>query len=396
VEEIEWYNLTGNGFPPPLYSVFKIMWYRDHEPEMFDKIDKIIGTKDFINYKLTGQIVTDYSYASGSGIYDLRGWKYSEALIKAAALPIRIFPEIVPSTAIIGEITQEAAEALGLPQHIKVVAGGVDISCMTLGARGIEDGRIHNSIGSSSWIAVASNEPLLEIKTRPYVFAHVMPEMFMSAVAIFSAGSSFRWVRDQLCQSIVNQAEVEGIDAYELMTMEAALSQVGSNNLLFNPSLAGGSSMDQSANIRGAFLGIDLGHTRSDLIRAAMEGIALGLRLALNELKRLTNVQNEMMVVGGGSRSHLWRQIFADVYNMRIVKTNIDQQTAALGAAALAAVGSNIWSDFKIIDEIHQGDKIAEPIPENNAHYEKLLSIYEAAGRFQSEIGDMLAGLKKS
>ena len=100
-------------------------------------------------------------------------------MIKAAALPSRIFPDIVPSSAIIGEITQEAAEALSLPQHIKVVAGGVDISCMTLGARGIEDGRIHNSIGSSSWIAVASKEPLLEIKTRPYVFAHVMPNMFI-------------------------------------------------------------------------------------------------------------------------------------------------------------------------------------------------------------------------
>ena len=214
VDENEWYLMTGNGFPPPLYSVFKMMWYRDNEPEMFKNIHKVIGTKDFINYKLTGNMVTDYSYASGCGVYDLVNWEYSESMIGASGLPKDIFPDIVPSTAVIGELTPEAAAALNLPAHLKVVAGGVDNSCMALGAKSFQEGRVYNALGSSSWIAVASATPLLDVRTRPYVFTHVIPGLFMSATSIFSAGTSFRWLRDQLCQSIVSEAELRKVDPY--------------------------------------------------------------------------------------------------------------------------------------------------------------------------------------
>ena len=396
VDEKDWYLMTGNGFPPPLYSVFKIMWYRDHEPEMFKKIHKVIGTKDFINYKLTGKIVTDYSYASGCGVYDLVNWEYSDAMIGASGLPKDIFPDIVPSTEVIGQLTRDAADALGLPANMKVVAGGVDNSCMALGARSFQEGRVYNALGSSSWIAVASATPLLDVRTRPYVFTHVIPDLFMSATAIFSAGSSFRWLRDQICQSITAEAEKESVDPYELMTTEAEKSAIGSNSVIFNPSLAGGNLLDASPNIRGAFMGLDLGHTRADLIRSAMEGVALGLRVALDELRRLTGVADEMTVVGGISRSKLWRQMLADVYQMNIVKTNIDQQAAALGAAALAAVGTGLWSDFEIIDEIHAVEDIAKPIPENSAAYTKLLPIYKKASQMHSEIGDMLAAVSNT
>ncbi len=393
VDENEWYLMTGNGFPPPLYSVFKMMWYRDNEPEMFKKIHKVIGTKDFINYKLTGNMVTDYSYASGCGVYDLVNWEYSDAMIAASGLPKDIFPDIVPSTEVIGELTPEAVDALNLPAHIKVVAGGVDNSCMALGARSFKEGRVYNALGSSSWVAVASGSPLLDVQSRPYVFTHVIPGLFMSATSIFSAGTSFRWLRDQFCQSIVSEAELNNVDPYELMTAEAENSPVGSNSIIFNPSLAGGNLLDASPNIRGAFMGLDLGHTRADVIRSAMEGVALGLRVALDELIRLTSVEDEMTVVGGISRSKLWRQMLADVYQMNIVKTNIDQQAAALGAAALAAVGTGLWSDFEIIDEIHAVEDIAKPIPRNSAAYSKLLPIYKKASQMHSEIGDMLTAV---
>jgi len=360
---------------------------------MFKYIHKIIGTKDFINYKLTGNIVTDYSYASGSGVYDLVNWEYSDSMINASGLPRKIFPDIVPSTEVIGELTPEAADALNLPDHIKVVAGGVDNSCMALGARSFQEGRVYNALGSSSWVAVASGSPLLDIRTRPYVFTHVIPGLFMSATSIFSAGTSFRWLRDQICQSIVSEAEMNNVDPYELMTAEAGNSPIGSDSIIFNPSLAGGNCLDSSPNIRGAYMGLDLGHTRSDLIRSAMEGVAFGLRIALDELRRLTSVADEMTVVGGISRSKLWRQMLADVYQMNIVKTNIDQQAAALGAAALAAVGTGLWSDFKIIDEIHTVEDVAEPISENSAVYAKLLPIYKKASQMNAEIGDMLASV---
>lgn len=389
IPEEEWYSITGNGFPPALYTVFKLKWLENNEPEIFEKIDKVLGTKDYINFKLTGALATDYSYASGTGVYDLKAWKYSDKLIKASGLPSSIFPDLVASTDVLGTLTGKAAKELGLREHVQVVAGGVDNSCMALGARCFKDGRTYNSLGSSSWIAVSSAQPLLNEKSRPYVFTHVVPGLFTSATAIFSAGSGFRWLRDNVCLQLKAQ---EG-DTWEQMTALAQEAPVGSNQLLFNPSLAGGTMTDNSPNIRGALVGIDLSHTQNDIIRSVMEGIALGLRVALDELRSLTEISPEITVVGGGSKSNLWRQIYADVYNTRIVKTNIDEQAAALGAAALAAVGTGIWNDFSIIDQIHLTQATEEPVVENNHIYERLLPVYKKLSNHLSEIGDMLQSI---
>jgi xylulokinase len=131
-DERSWYMCTGNGFPPACYTLFKILWYRNNEPEMFRRVAQIIGTKDYINYRLTGNICTDYSYASGSGVYDLQGWEYDADLIEDSGLPRRIFPDLVPSTQVVGELSPEAARELGLSRNVKVVSGGVDNSCMAL------------------------------------------------------------------------------------------------------------------------------------------------------------------------------------------------------------------------------------------------------------------------
>jgi xylulokinase len=389
-DELEWYRITGNGFSPHLYSVFKVMWYRDHEPVMFSRIDRIIGTKDYVNFRLTGRIYTDPSYASGSGVYDLLRWRYSDRLIEASGLPARIFPEIVPSTQVIGQLTREAADALGLHAGVDVVAGGVDNSCMALGAKAFKEGRVYNNLGSSSWIAVCSVKPLIHDVSRPYVFAHVVPGMFASALCIVAGGSSFRWIRDQLAPDLVARAERERVDAYDLMAEEAARSPPGARGLLFNPSLGGGMPMDKSADIRGGFLGLDLGHTRADLFRAAMEGITLGLRLCLDELRRLTQVSDEMLIVGGGSKSALWRQVYADGYGLRVVKSSVDQQAAALGAAAVAAVGTGLWRDFDRIDAIHRTEEIVEPDPAAAAAYQRLLGPFKKAADDLADLQSLL------
>ena len=142
----------------------------------------------------------------------------------------------------------------------------------------------------------------------------------------FSTGTSFRWVRDQVCANLVAEAERDGGNVWEKMIALAAESPLGAHKLLFNPSLAGGSSMEPSPHIRGAFLGLDLGHTQADLIRAAMEGVALNLRMALDELRSLSDVCDEMIAVGGGSQSPLWQQIYADALNIKMVKTNVGQE----------------------------------------------------------------------
>ena len=350
LNEEDWYQRTGNGFPPALYTVFKIMWLRDNEPDVFDRVHRVIGSKDYVNFKMTGVMATDFSYASGSGVYDLKSWQYSEELIAASGLPASIFPDIVPSTKVLGTLTREAAAELGLSESVQVVAGGVDNSCMALGALAYKEGACYNSMGSSSWIAVSSSEPLLDNTTRPYVFTHVVPDMFTSATAIFSAGSSFRWLREQVCTNLDRQDE----NTYEAMISLAESSPPGANGVSFVPHLAGGSSLDDTPDVRGAFLNINLGTTQADLVRASMEGICFGLKRSLDALESITPVNEKILAVGGGSRSDFWMQMYADIYGKTLIRSNIDQQVAALGAAALAAVGSGLWSDFSPLDTVHQ------------------------------------------
>ena len=390
IDEHEWYMTTGNGFPAALYTVFKIMWYMDNEPDIYRDAFKIIGTKDYVNLKLTGVICTDHSYASGSGVYDLKRNRYHDGYISASGISADKLPDIVHSAEILGTVTPEASEETGLGTNVKVVCGGVDNSCMALGAKNLEEGRVYTSLGSSAWIAVSSADPVLDLKARPYVFAHVIPGMYTSAVSIFSAGTSFRWLRDNICADLKILELDGGKNTYAMMDELAEKSPVGANRLLFNPSLAGGTSQDASANLRGAFMGLDLKHDRADLIRACMEGIAMNLRLRLDVLKKHCRLQNEMLLVGGGSKSPLYRRIFADIYNMDIVKTNIDQDAAALGAAAVAAVGCGIWEDFSRIDAIHRTTEIMKPDPANNSKYEKLLEVFSFASDRQSEISEKL------
>jgi xylulokinase len=265
---------------------------------------------------------------------------------------------------------------------------------MALGARNIAAGSAYNSLGSSSWIAVSSKEPLLDPRVRPYVFAHVVPGLFTSAIAIFSAGTTLRWVRDTLCANLVAQADREQIDVYDLMTSLAGQSEPGAGGLIFNPSLAGGTSIDDSPDIRGALIGLDLGHSQADIIRAAMEGVALGLRRVLDELRALTPLCDEMLMVGGGSRSPLWRQICADACNINVVKSNVDEQAAALGAATVAAVGSGLWKSFDVVEGIHNTEHVSTPSTERSAFYDGMLSTFARASSQQSELAAELRSIR--
>ncbi len=379
----DWYVTTGNGDPPACYSILKLMWIKKHQPEIFKRIYKVIGSKDYINYKLTGKICTDPSYASGFGVFNLLQWNYEDRFFEAAGISKDIFPEILPSDSIIGYVTKEAAGITGLPEGIPVACGGVDNTCMALGARGMGEGRVYTSLGSSSWIAVTSKTPILDIKTRPFVFAHAQKGYYTSAVSIFSAGNSFRWVRDQLCRDILNEQ-----NAYELMNKMAEKVPIGSNGILFNPSLAGGSAQEDSPNLRGSFMGISLSNTREDLVRASMEGIAMALKEVLDILKLNVLVENEMLICGGGSKSALWRRIFADTYNMDIIKTNIDQDAAALGAAAIAANACGLWKNYELIDKLHVVESIDKPIAANVGEYQHLQRIYHEWTKYIATVGN--------
>jgi xylulokinase len=293
---------------------------------------------------------------------------------------------------VIGNLTAKAAAELGLTTDVKVVAGGVDNSCMAFGARGIKNGRAYISLGSSSWIAVVSDKPLVDAEKKPFIFAHVIDGMYASATSIFAAGSSFRWARDVLCSDLVQKEKRGEIkDAYIHMNELAAMSPIGSNNLQFNPSLAGGAMIEKSKNIVGGFVGLQLSHTRNDMIRAALEGITYNLWYAMTVLKSCGVSIPELLMVGGGAKSPFWRQMFADIFDMNMIKTSVDQNAASLGAAALAAYGLGLWADYSPIDSVHQLENIAKPDREKTNAYRRHYELSRYIAGWLADTGDKLA-----
>ena len=389
VNEKDWYLKTGNGFPPSLYSAFKILWFKENRPDIYNNAYKFIGTKDLLNYRLTGVIGTDYSYASGSGVYDLKECKYDEELIKKFGLEPGKFPELFESSQIIGNIRKEVAGELGLPEHLLVAAGGVDNSCMAAGAGCVEDGAVYTSLGTSAWIAVTSNKPVLNYETKPYVFGHLIKGMYTSALSIFSAGNTYRWVRDTFCADLKEKEKTGGEDAYKVMDALAAKSSVGANGLFFVPTLAGGSPIDKSPNARGSITGLDLIHSRADIIRATLEGICLGLKVALDDLSSNVALENEMLIVGGGSKSPYWRQLFADIYGMRITESVVGENAGSLGAMACAAIGAGIWKDFKPLIGLNKPVRTLYPNEENMALYKgKIYKKFRKLNEYMSEFAE--------
>jgi xylulokinase len=161
--------------------------------------------------------------------------------------------------------------------------------------------------------------------------------------------------------------------------------------LIFNPSLAGGSAAHPSSNVRGAYVGLDLSHTINDVVRSTMEGVAYELRMVLDTLRELCFLSEDILLVGGGSKSKAWRQIFADILNANIVKTNIGQGAGSLGAAAVAAIGSGLWKSITNIESIHQVEDISRPIKGNVIKYNELLEAYRYSWEFLSKYGDMVS-----
>lgn len=355
IDPSRWYKKTGNGFSTECYPMFKALWFAGNEPEYWGKTRKIIGTKDYVNYLLTGKILTDYSYASGSGFYNLEGRCYDADLLEASGLSASLWPEIAASTEVVGRVTHGATRQCGLPEGVPVCCGGVDNSCMALGAGNVKSGHAYLSLGSSAWIAVSSASPLLDEKAGLFVFDHVVPGLYTSATSIFAACSSLEWFLREVCPDIVQRAGQQGVNPYQTLTeMMLTASEPGARGVMFNPTLAGGAQGNPRSLMQGTFSGITLATSRADLIRAVFEGITMDLALRFGELEDLTDIDSRLFVVGGGSKNPVWMQLFADFFQTGIVKGIAGQDAGSLGAAALAAVGSGLWDGFDRITRINR------------------------------------------
>ena len=369
------YRITGHRISPT-YSASKIMWVRDNEPDIFARAHKFLHVKDYIAYCMTGVFATDRSDASGMNLYDLEHGTWSEEILKAIDLDPQCLPEIHNSSDVIGELTKQAAEELGLTAGVPVVIGGGDGASAAVGAGAVMEGPAYNYIGSSSWISFAAPRPIYEPARRIFNWAHMVPNMFAPCGTMQAAGGSYQWLRHEVCWSESSEAHDTGEDVYEIMNRRAAESVPGAHGLLFLPYLQGERSPHWNPKARGGFVGLQVTHTRADLIRATLEGISMNLRTILQSFLDAGARIDEVILIGGGAKGELWRQILADVFGRPTLRPRLLDEATSLGAAIAGGVGVGLFHDFSIVKQCTEIVARHTPNPEAQKAYDQLYPIF--------------------
>lgn len=372
------YRLTGHR-ASAAYSAAKIMWLKAHLGHAFSKIYKTLHAKDFIVARLTGEYVTDYSDASGMNLFDIGKLDWSAEILAAAGLSPDILPEPHPSTAIVGQIKAEAAREVGLLAGTPVVIGGGDGSCAAAGAGVVEEGSAYNYVGSSSWIGIATDRPILDPKMRTFNWVHVVPGLYSPTGTMQAAGASYQWLRDRLCPEEVAAAKAAGISPYAVMDQEAAAIPPGADNLLYLPYLLGERSPRWNPNARGTLIGLTIKHTRAHLIRAFMEGVAFNLKVILEAFLEQGAKVEAMRLIGGGANGKVWPQIMADIYQVPILKAAYLEEATSLGAAITGGVGIGIFPDFSVARQLFAATEEVKPDSANKAKYQHLFGLFNQA-----------------
>ncbi len=386
------FQITGHRITPTL-SGPKIMWLRDHEPEVFARTHKFLHVKDYVAYRMTGCLVTDRSDASGMNLYDLDRGVWSEEILQAIELDPRRLPEVHASTDVIGEVTRQAAAELGLRPGTPVVIGGGDGASAAVGAGAVIEGPAYTYIGSSAWISFAARRPIYDPQRRIFNFAHMVPGLFLPCGTMQAAGGSYRWLRQEVCRLEGRQADETGADVYEIMNRCAAESVPGAHGLLFLPYLQGERSPHWNPKARGGFVGLQITHTRADLIRAVLEGIALNLRTILQAYTEAGARIDEVVVIGGGAKGELLRQILADVFGRPVLRPRLLDEATSLGAAVAAGVGIGLLPDFSAVRQFNAILDRQDPQPAAQAVYDRLHPIFLAAYEALVPVFDQLHDL---
>lgn len=332
--------------PAAGFMAVTLMWMADHEPSALRRTRCILLPKDYVRLQLTGQPGTDFSDAAATGLFDIAIKTWSAELVRAVGIARPLLPAAFPATSISGTLTQAAADALGLRRDVLVVMGSADQPAQAVGNGLITAGRGSVTVGSGGQVflpiqPVGDSGVHLRTDPRVHIFNHAVPGLWYVLGATLSAGLSLRWLRDLFGM----QAQV---DAYSLLSAEAAAVRPGADGLVFLPYLTGERTPHMDASARGAFIGLTASHTRGHLARAIMEGVAFSLRQALDIAQTLGGTVETLLASGGGMAAPLWRGIMADVLGLPLHQHGL-QETTAVGAALIAGVGTQVYSDFDAI-----------------------------------------------
>lgn len=369
------YQITGHRLSAS-YSLAKILWIRDHQPELFARTYKFVHAKDSIVARLTGRFVTDPSDASSMNLYDLTAGQWSGKILDAVGLSVDKLPEIKRSIDVVGEIRSEAADEVGVAAGTPVVIGGGDGPCAAAGAGVIKEGSAYNYIGSSSWIALFAPKPIYDPDYRTFTFSHVIPDMFMPTGTMQAAGASYQWSRDQLASLEKETAERLGISAYELINLQIEETPPGADGLFYLPYLLGERSPRWNPLARGAFIGLTIRHSRAHMFRAVLEGITMNLRVILDAFRDQGTQIDAMRLIGGGARGRIWNQIMADMYGMPVHRLAVLEEATSMGAALVGGVGVGLYPDFSMIETMNPIIETKQPDPQTSALYDRMVPIF--------------------
>jgi xylulokinase len=376
----ELYRITG--FPKgAVWPSSKVYWFKKHHPDLYEKTYKMV-TPQALLIKAFGadDWYDDDTDANWWQICDADTFEYVPKLAEVFEVDIEKYPKNYKPGTRVGEVTPEVAEVTGLKVGTPLIMGSGDQQCGAIGVGNVKAGLASVCLGTAGLVIGYSDQPVRHPTGACHVLGHPGTGHWTMEGHASASASAFRWVKNTIGDAEIEKAKATGKDVYEIMTEEAAKSPVGSKGAIFLPWLAGEACPYYVDTARASFIGMTLAHKKSDLIRAAMEGICFETKQMLEALKKANFKPFELLrVTGGGARSDLWNQIQADIYGSPIETVKVSEATA-LGAAMLGAVGVGIYKDIiEAAENMVQVDKRWEPIPENVAIYEELFEIFEDA-----------------
>ena len=376
-------RIAGNpaltGFQAP-----KLLWLRDEEPSAYALLRHVLLPKDYVRLRLTGEMTTDASDASGTLLLDLRARDWSQKLLDALEIPREWLPRVCEGPDVTGAIVNGAAQETGLPAGVWVAAGGGDNAAAAVGNGIVTEGLVSSSIGTSGVIFAHSDSLRIEPAGRLHAFCHAVPGKYHLMGVTLSAGGSLRWWRD-----------IVGADLdYESLTALAAEAPSGAEGLLFLPYLAGERTPHLDPRARGAFIGLGLRHSLPHLTRAVMEGVTFSLKDCLDLMSGQGLPITHVLATGGGARSRFWRQMQADVFGLPIYRAAVDEG-AAYGAALLAGVACGVYRDVSEACSVVKLDpEVIQPDPARHALYEQyhqeFARAYSGAAQTMHRLTDLL------
>jgi len=378
INERALFGITGLRLDPA-FSLAKLLWIREHQPEVYARAHKFLQAGDYLLARLSGRFASEHSIASRTMLLDIRRRAWSADLVGRFGISEALLPDLFEPGTALGPLRPSAAAELGLPASALVVTGGGDQQTNAIGAGAVRSGSASVGIGTATAPSVTIDEPIFDPQLRVPCCCAAIPGKWEFEPPLWTTGVLLRWFRDQFGAGEVDAARARGVDPYELLTAEAAEAPAGSDGLITLPYFMGAGAPYWNAHARGVLFGLSLGHTRAHVIRSLLEAVAYEILLNLEAIEALGWPLDSLYLTGGGARSALWQEIIADVTGKRVLLP-ATEGTPSLGAAVLAAVAVGLYPD--VLTAAAAMTRTSRELEPNRAHrelYRQYYAVYREA-----------------